>query len=581
MKKIEIVFLTVILTMTGIIYAQKDNYLIIVGKDTVSKEEFIRTYQKNSSLEKATEKDLREYLDLYTNFKLKVIDGVERQVDTSANFKRELNSYRNQSAEQYLVDKEVTQELIDEAYEHAKYDVRASHILISCTTTQPADTLAAYKKALEIRDKVMKKEMTFKEAAKKYSDDPSARDRKGRTGNLVPGNNGDLGYFTVFNMIYPFETAVYNTPVEKISMPIHTSFGYHLIYVTDKIPAVESISISQIYIADTLAKEGKMSDSTKLKINEIQKKLKAKSASFEDLVMIYSDDKGTAVETKKGEVKAFAPQRRPGDFVKACLSLKPGEVSAPVATHDGWFIIKLKEIKNTEITDDYKYGLKNRIQRDNRAFKSKESLVEKLKKEYDFKDNDSQKVVEFFSNNIPQEYMQSTKIELEELSGINSLPPMFTFADQKITALDYAKYIKRFQGVSNIPDIKKFIEEKYSLFVNETILKYENEHLEEKYPEFKLLVEEYHDGMVLYEITSAEVWLKAVKDSVGLENFYETVKHKYPVSKSDSTPKLLSEVKSAVITEYQDMLEKQWIAALREKYPVKVNEQLFNTILKK
>ena len=580
MKKLGTLLLVALLATMNFVYSQSNDYLLIVGKDTVTKEEFLRTYQKNSSLEKATQKDLREYLDLYTNFKLKVMDGEAHQVDTSANFKRELNSYRNQSAQQYLVDKEVTEELIEEAYDHAKYDVRASHILISCKSTEPSDTLAAYKKIMDIRKKLINKEMSFADAAVKYSDDPSAKEREGRGGKKLPGNNGDLGYFTVFNMIYPFEVAVYNTPVGQISMPVRTSFGYHLIYVSDKIPAVESISISQIYIADSLAKEGKMTNETKKKIEEIQKKLKAKN-SFEDLVMAYSDDKGTATEAKKGEVMAFAPQRRPGDFVKTCLSLKSGEVSAPVSTHDGWFIIKLNEIKKVEITDEYKYSLKNRIQRDNRSFKSKESLVEKLKKEYKFKDSGSAAALDFFGKNIPQEYMQSSKIELEELDGIKKLKPMFTFADQQVTALDYAKYIRRFQGISNIQDMRKFVEEKYPFFVNETILKYENDHLEDKYPDFKSLVEEYHDGMVLYEITSSEVWLKAVKDTIGLENFYETVKHKYPVSKSDPTPKHFDEVKSAVITEYQDYLEGKWLEALRAKYPVKVNEKVFDSILKK
>ncbi|MBQ7490673.1 MAG: peptidylprolyl isomerase [Bacteroidales bacterium] len=579
MKKLQIVLSVALLAAVNFIYAQNSDYLLIVGKDTISKDEFLRTYQKNSSLEKATQKDLRDYLDLYTNFKLKVLDGEAQQVDTSANFTRELNSYRNQSAQQYLIDKEVTDELIEEAFEHSKYHVRASHILVECKTTNPSDTLAAYKKIMDIRKKLINKEMSFADAAVTYSDDPSSKDREGRNGQMMAGNKGDLGYFTVFNMIYPFEVAVYNTPVGKISMPVRTSFGYHIIYVTDKVPAIESISISQIYFADSLAKEGKMTAETKKKIDEVQKKLK--NTSFEDLVMAYSDDKGTAIESKKGEVKAFAPQRRPGDFVKACISLKQGGVSAPVATHDGWFIIKLKEVKNLEITEDQKFAMKNRIQRDNRSFKSKESLVEKLKKEYKFEDSGAKAAIDFFSKNIPHEYMQSSKIDLEELDGIRQLKPMFTFADQKVTALDYAKYIRRFQGISNINDMKKFVEEKYPFFVNETILRYENEHLESKYPEFKALVEEYHDGMVLYEITSSEVWLKAVKDTVGLVNFYEKVKHKYPVSKSDPTPRPFEEVKSAVLTEYQDFLESKWLEALRVKYPVRVNEKVFDSILKK
>ncbi|MCQ2285470.1 MAG: peptidylprolyl isomerase [Bacteroidales bacterium] len=579
MKKLVSLTLLALTLVSGNVFSQKNDYLLIVGNDTTTATEFLQTYQKNSSLEKATQKDLQDYLDLYIKFKLKVADGLAKQVDTAKSFKRELNSYRTQSAQQYLVDKEVTEELLTEAYEHSKYDVRASHILFNCKGDNPSDTLAAYKKAMDVRKRIIAKELSFSEAAIKYSDDPSAKDQL-QNGRTIPGNKGDLGYFTAFNMIYPFEVAVYNTPVGDISLPVRSQFGYHLIAVTDKVPAIESITIAQIYIADSLAKDGKMSETTKTKIDDIQKKLKSKTA-FEELVLLYSEDKGTANEEKKGEVKPFSPQRRPGDFVKSCLGIKPGECSEPVATHDGWFIVKLKEVKKMEINDDYKLSLKNRIQRDQRSYKSKESMVEKLKKEYHFNDNGAKTVIDFLGKNIPQEYMQSSNINLEELEGINNLKPMFTFADQTVTALDYAKYVRRFQGVSNITDMKKFVEDQYTFFVNESLLKYENKNLENKYPEFKALVKEYHEGMILYEITSSEVWLKAVKDTVGLEKFYETVKHKYPVSSKDKTPKSLDEVRSAVITEYQDALESKWIADLREKYPVIVNQTVFDNLLKK
>ena len=575
----KLVLLFIVLT-SSTIFAQNNDYLLIVGKDTISKEEFLMTYQKNNDLKATTLDSLRSYLQLFTDFKLKVAEGKAQMLDTSKKFQRELTSYRNQSAQQYLIDKEVTDKLIDEAYEYYHYDLRASHILFNIASDKPTDTLAAYKKALDIRKKIMNKELTFAEAAVKYSDDPSAKDRLNpQNKKTQPGNQGDLGYFTVFNLVYPFEVAAYQLKVGEISMPMRTQFGYHLIYLSDKIPAIETIQAKHIYLADTLARNGKMSPETKAKYDLILKKLKD-NVPFEELVTLYSDDKGTV--EKGGELNPFAPQRRAGNFVKACLSVKPGNVNTEaVASHDGWHIIKVIDVKKLDVSEDTKYALKNRIQRDRRSYKSKESLVEKLKIAYDYKETGKTEAIKFFKENLPLNYFQSTNIKIEELDGLEKLPAVFTFADQKVSATELAAFISRFQGMNQIADVSKFIEDHFTDFVSENILRYENKHLEEKYPEFKALVKEYHEGMVLYEINSNEVWVKAIQDTVGLQNYYETHKKDYPTSAKDATPKPFEEVKALVITHYQTELEKKWVESLRQKYPVIINENVFANLLKK
>ncbi len=571
---LRIIIICLVLFIFNSLLAQQQEVLLIVGVDTVTKEQFIATYSKNNALENATQQDLRDYLNLFINFKLKVNEGKAMKVDTSAAFQRELQSYRNQSAQQYLIDKEVTEALIDEAFEHSKYILRASHILIKCPSDLPKDTLAAYRKIINIRNKILGG-LSFAEAAVTYSEDPSAQDRVNPQNNrLQPGNKGDLGYFTVFNLIYPFEVGAYKTPVGSISMPVKSSVGYHLIYVTDKVTAIDKITVSHIFITDTMAKDGKMTPVTKAKIDFIQEKLK-KGVPFEDLVSEYSEDKGTI--GKGGRLEPFSPQRRPGDFVKACISLKPGNYSEPIPSSTGWHIIKLISIDYIKADEDSKYALKNKIARDMRSYKSKESLVKKLKKEYQFEEKGKKAGFAFLTKNIPSNYFQSTDINIEELPGINSLKPLFTFADRKVSVQEYAKFISRFQGLAPDGGIEAFLEDKYPSFVSETMLKYENEHLTEKYPEFKNLFTEYHEGMILYEINSAEVWMKAVQDTTGLRNYYETVKHKYP-SDVANTPKPFEEVKASIINEYQTYLEENWIARLREKYPVYINEALFSTI---
>ena len=248
MKKLIASLLICTGVLLGNLQAQnKNDVLVTIGTKAITTEEFLNTYSKNNNLNTASESDLRDYLDLFINFKMKVMEGEELQVDSARQFKMELQSYKKQSAQQYLVDKEVTEELVNEAIARAKQDIRASHILINCPEKATGkDTVTAYNKALSIRNEILAGKITFAEAAEKYSDDPSARDMANpQNGRLHYGNKGDLGFFTVFDLIYPFECAAYKTKVGEISMPIRTRFGYHIIYVTDKIDAIQEISIAQ------------------------------------------------------------------------------------------------------------------------------------------------------------------------------------------------------------------------------------------------------------------------------------------------------------------------------------------------
>jgi len=582
MKKITFILL-VTLFNSLFLFAQNsaDPVLLIIDKDTVLKSEFLYSFQKNNDLKKATSVEIKEYLDLFINFKLKVKEGKEMKLDTSMAFIRELESYKNQSAQQYLIDKDISEKLIDEAYERMKYNVRASHILINCpASASPKDTLMAYNKAINIRNKILQG-MSFSDAAVAFSDDPSARDTINPvTHKQQLGNKGELGYFTVFNLIYPFETGAYNTEVGQISMPVKTNFGYHLIFVKDKIPAIEKISVSQIFIPDSMAKMNKMSDYTSKKMTEISARLQ-KGEDFVTLVKLFSEDK--ASKEKDGAIEPFAPNSKSPEFVKACISLKPGQFSEPISSTLGWHIVKLNEITPVTVDDEARYFIKNKISRDSRSHLSRESLVEKLKIEYKYQDKGKKAAFKFFKNNLPETYFNSTSRDILELPGIEKLKPIFTFADQQVPVKDFANYISRFQGVNLKESVMQFVESKYPAFVQEKIIAYENDHLIVKYPEFKELITEYHDGMILYEINSQMVWSKAMKDSVGLTSFYEKIKLDYPVDPNAETVvyKPMSEIRAIVITQYQDFLDQQWIQELKTKYPVIIKEDVFNSILKK
>lgn len=568
-------------TSMGFAQVNSEKPLMMIGDEPVSKEEFINTFAKNNDLKKTTPKELRDYLDLYINFKLKVKEGKAIKIDTSVTFQAELSSYINQSAQQYLTDNEMTERLYQECLERAKKHIHASHLLIKCDPdASPKDTMAAYKKTMKIRKQILKG-LDFNEAAVLYSEDPSARDHLNpQNGRMQAGNKGDLSYFTVFNLIYPFENGAYNTPVGKVSMPVRSRFGYHLIYVQDIVPAMSKIYAAHILISDTNARHGIMTEEAKGKIEEIQQKLK-QGVPFAQLVVDYSDDIATNI--KEGKMNPFAPNQREGKFVANTIHLKNGEVSQPVPSIYGWHFIKLDSIQYIKVDEDYENVLRMKLGRDNRSFISRESFISGLKKQYNYNDSGKNTGIKFLCDNIPAEYFQSTNSDITALPNIETLPPMATFADQKITVKEFAQYISRFQGINLTSSLVKFLNDRFLKFEEEKIFAYEKENLSKKYPDFRELVNEYHDGMILYEINSQKVWTQAITDTVGLKEYYEKIKTNYPVDPNANPVeyKSLKQIKATVITEYQNYLDEIWLQELRQKYPVKINEDVYATILKK
>ena len=554
----------------------KNEILFSVGDDAVTANEFINTYSKNNSLQNTTATELREYLNLYITFKLKVKDGIDIQIDTATMFKRELESYRNQSAQQYLIDKEVTDKLVNEAVERARLMVHASHILVMCALdASPKDSLIAYNKILDIRKKITSREMTFPEAAVQFSEDPSARDEVDAKHKIQYGNKGDLGYFTVFDLIYPFETAAYTTPVGNISMPIRSQFGYHLVWVQDRRPLVTKINISQILLLDTAARYGKISPKVQEKLTLIEAALK-NGEDFTTLAERYTED--PVSKANGGKLEPFFPNRRPGDFIFQCVTLEKNQISKPFPSVIGWHIIKLNELAMYEIKDeDLKYNMISKVQRDERSSKSVESLIEKLKKEYHYSEKGKSDAINVLSKKLAEVTKMPQATELLAIAGLDKLKPVANYANKTVSVQDFIGYLGRFQDV-DINQPKSFLNTQFDNFIKENMLRYEFENLENKYPEYKKLIAEYHQGMILFEMNNEKVWSESLKDSVKIEEFYEKIKDNY--LDTNGNPKPLLDIRSAVITEYQNALENEWLDQLKKRYPVWINEQLFESIVK-
>lgn len=485
--------------------AQNDVLMTIDGND-ITKDEFEYIYTKNNSNNSIDKKTLDEYLELFKNFKLKVVEAEHRGLDTLPSFVNELRSYRNQSAYPYLTDLSMEEKLCEEAYEYLKQDVEVSHILITLPNdATPADTLAAYQKALKARARLTDED--FGVVALDMSDDPS-----------VKNNKGYLGFVTGGLLVYPFEREMYTLADGQVSAPVRTFYGYHVIKVHSHRPAIRQVHVS--HIMKMVPNNATDSDWEKAynailaiaeRINNVE--------DFATVAAETSDDRGTAV--RGGQLSWFGVGRMVREFENAAFALENvGDVSQPVRTPFGWHIIKLDGKRGLEPYEKKRPELLRQMQRDVRAQLGRDALVERLKREYGYheKAGAMDGVVAFLQRHS---VVDSTfQASLDELTDT-----LATFADVVLMQRDLA-FVIGIRTNEGAPSLAMF-DDKVKEFVAEQILSYEDTQLESKYPEFRYLMQEYHDGILLFDISNTEIWDKAAKDTEGLKAYFAANKANY------------------------------------------------------
>jgi peptidyl-prolyl cis-trans isomerase SurA len=525
MRKIWIFALLAFFTTNA--YAQKGllkKELLNIAGQKVTAGDFLKVYQKNGSEGEDT-MGLRNYLQLYINFRLKVLEAENRKMDTVAAFKRELKSYRKQLARPYFTDEKVTDSLVKEAYQRMQYDIRASHILIRVSPdASPADTLKAWKKIHQIRSEILHG-MDFAQAAVKYSEDPSAKDQQGIPGKQRArrGNHGDLGYFTVFNMVYPFESVAYDTPVDSVSQPVRTRFGYHLIKVTDKKPAMGVAEVEHIFVALKPGATPADSAAKAVKIQNIYQKIKT-GMPFEEAAKKYSEDRGSAYNG--GKLPRFSSGRIVPQFVEQIDKMKPGDISKPFQTIYGFHIIKLLHRTQPGTFKQEQPKIKEKIAGDQRAAISKEIVLARIKKDQHLSINENARRSIFTAIDSS---LINGKFKADSLSGTWNKPLMKIGKKNPAvyTQIDFARYVESHQKSPSYSNKTVMLQHLFKQFVNANCLKYENDHLEELYPDFKSLMQEYHDGILLFNLMDQMVWSKAMKDTVGLRQYYQAHRSQY------------------------------------------------------
>ena len=487
---------------------EKDPVLLTVDGQNVTLSEFEAVYKKNNRDEVVDQKDLAEYLELYINFRLKVREAEALGLDTVRKFIEELKGYQKQLAKPYLTDKEVTKKLIDEAYQRSLIDIRASHILLKIgPDALPKDTLEVYDRIMSLRKQAAKGD--FAAIAKKNSEDPSAKD-----------NGGDLGWFSVLRMVYPFESAAYNTEVGEISMPVRTRFGYHILNVVNKREAQGEVRAAHIMIKT--GKESSEEDvkNAEIKIKEV-KDLLDKGQNFEDIAKKYSEDKGSS--TKGGELPKFGTGRMVPAFEEAAYALKKdGDISDPILTDYGWHIIKRLERFGVPKFEDVEKDLSSKVAKDSRSQMSKMSVLNRVKKDYKFKE--TRKSLDAIASLLTDDLLEG-KWNADTAKGLTAT--VFSIGDKKYTKQDFANYIGTHQTRRKPDDLNIIMNGMYSKYVEESLLAYEESMLPTKYPEYKALLKEYRDGILLFDLTDDMVWSKAVKDTSGLKEFHSKNENKF------------------------------------------------------
>jgi len=526
-----------LISFTAIAQNNPKEVLFSINDKPYYTDEFSRIYKKNLDLVKDdTQKDLNQYLDLFIGYKLKVNKAYKLGLQNNPKYQNELKSYRSQLAKNYFNDTKITQELIEEGYNRLQKEIRASHILIMVDeNATPEDTLKAYKKIEEIRKKAISGE-DFGELATQFSEDPSAKE-----------NKGDLGYFTAFRMVYPFENAAYATPKGEISKIIRTRFGYHILKVNDIRPNRGEITVAHIMILSPKPEEADK-DSKKI-ITEIYSKIK-QGEKFEDLAKQFSEDKSSS--SKGGVLNKFGSgQLSSEEFENVAFALKnAGDISEPFQSQFGWHIIKLIEKHPVKTLDEMKPELESKIGKDDRSKKITASLNEKLRKKYTHKRDNKQFAA--LSKLVTNDYYEG-KWKLPVNAGTATL---LTINTKKIDGRSYLEFVEKQQkGSLKTKPLAKLNDELYEKFLDEQLTAYYDENLENDFPDFANVMEEYRDGLLLFDLMEKEIWDRAKNDTTGLKTFYDAHKMEHMWKKRIEVT-VASSTKEDMIKKAQAMLKK-------------------------
>ncbi len=508
MKKL--ILFSVSLLLAGLtLIGQEQNVLLTIDENTeVTLDAYKWMYQKNN--EEPSNQNPESYLETFIDFKLKVKDAVVLGLDSNSNFKKELETYREVLVDSYIPHRISEEELVLEAYERSKVDVNASQILLTLPQNASLeDTLRVYEKMVEIRKEILGGS-NFEEVARVYSEDQA-----------VKVNGGHLAWVTVFAMPYPLETALYSTPVNELSMPVRSIYGYHLVKVHSRRTSPGLVRLANIYYKSTPDMSPEAQKNAKIKIWQAYDSLNM-GVDFNKLAMNYSEDQRYAQEG--GEMPWLRVGEMIPNFEKAAFKLKtPGEITQPVKTMYGWHIIKLLEKKSIGSYKEMKPWLEGQVQGEKRLEYHQEKYEKRLIAAYGFKEFPS--VLELVYAEVDSSLLAGVwdGANLQTLST-----PLLEIGDKAIPVGKFVSFVVEKQDAGRrARNARFYINELYEQYKPVALYAYQEFRVPLDFPEFKYELQEFHDGLLLFEIMDQKVWSKAVTDVDGLESFFESHRDRY------------------------------------------------------
>ena len=615
------------------------------GNDAVSREEFMRAWHKNNTGEKS-EKAFREYLDLYINSRLKIKEAKEKGYDTLPQIVADLNNLRQQILPAYLVNKEATNKLVNEAFERSQKDLHMAHIFISAS---PANGTDPKRKKAEEALEAIRNGKDFEAVARQYSEDPS-----------VQSNGGDMGWITVFSLPYELEHIAYTTPVGRYSDIFQSSAGYHILKNLGERRARGKMKAAQILLAFPPDADEKTREEIKNRADSVYIRLQ-KGDDFGQLAALLSNDVVSAAAN--GQMQVFGIGQYDIRFENAAFELNSdGAYTKPFLTGYGYHIVKRisKTPPPAKLNDEYQVELQAKVEISDRMNKVRRELIRSQMKDVKITGPAfDHQTLWAYSDSVLNYQPPGKPIPIQATSVLMQV------GDKKITAADWISFAQAFRYKTDGSGLKTY-SQLFDEFVEALAIDYYQNHLEDFNEEFARQLQEFKEGNLFFEIMQKEVWGPAQTDTASLRKFFNENRSGYHwkpgadavvfyatdeasakefrdqlikapaewnrltarfsdnvaadssrfelsqipnpskqklkpgsitsllVNKMDQStsfayiimlhnktePRRFEESRGMVINDYQAELEKNWLAELKKKYPVKLNTGVIEQIVK-
>ena len=589
MKKVILSIVLLAGAMIGL--AQEDKVLLTINGEPVMASEFLYIYEKNNQDSSLEKKSMQEYLDLFINFKLKVTEAIAQGVDTTEAFKKELAGYRAQATPKYMQDNEAIDSLVAMSYHRMANVRRAAHIAIQCPLDADSATLAAAEAKINLaRERVttgvakkvkkgrkwvtVQEPEAFADVAREMTEDPQGKE-----------NGGELGWIQVFRFVYPFEEAVYNTPVGEVTEVFRSPYGLHIALVE------EERAFEEVHAAHIMKMMPRDSEETamdvKRQIDSLYQVVMA-GADFAEVATANSDDKGSA--RKGGDLGWFGRGMMVQPFENITFGMNEGEMSEPFPTRFGWHFVKLYGKRGIQPLDSMRNQVLTQVKRDVRMKEADKSFINKVRAEYNLPAEMSDADVKAYAEaHLEEKHADLRNLVREYHDGILlfdvSLREVWDKANKDTEGL--AAYFKanKKNYTWDEPHFKGYIiqaKDMASAKAAKQIVKNANPDSVMSYLNQRVNIDSVTYVKVQRGLWTAGKSAMVDKYAFGNKEAEFTPSEEFPVvipvGKIIKAPQEYMDVRGQVTTDYQDHLEKLWVATLREKYPVVVNEEVLESL---